>query len=76
MRTTLILDDDAYQIAVRLASASHKGLGQVISDLIRRGVQTTERSGGRQGESFPVFELPVGTPMISLKAIRRAWQGE
>jgi hypothetical protein len=39
MRTTVTLDDDAYEIAVTFAKTSGKRLGQAISDLIRRSAQ-------------------------------------
>ena len=39
MRTTVTLDDDAYEIAVTLAKTLGRSLGQVISDLIRRAVK-------------------------------------
>jgi hypothetical protein len=76
MRTTVTLDDDAYEIAATLAKTSGKRLGQVISDLIRRAVQKPERPTRRGGKRFPTFEVPPGAPMISLKTIRRAWGEE
>jgi hypothetical protein len=76
MRTTLTLDDEAYEAAVTLAKTSGKRLGQVVSDLIRRALQKPQGSvsGGRR--RFPTFDIPAGTPMISLKSIRRAWEEE
>jgi hypothetical protein len=76
MRTTVTLDDEAYETAVTLAKSSGKRLGQVISDLIRRAVQKPQGRATRSGKRFPAFEVPSGTPMISLKAIRRAWEEE
>ena len=76
MRATVTLDDDTYEIAVTLAKRSGERLGQVISDLIRRAVQKPQGRATRGGKPFPTFEVPPGTPMISLKAIRRAWGGE
>ena len=76
MRTTVTLDDDAYEAALTLAKTSGKRLGQVISDLIRRAVQKPQASAPRGGKRFPTFEVPPGAPMISLKAIRRAWEEE
>jgi hypothetical protein len=70
------LDDEAYETAVTLAKTSGRRLGQVISDLIRRAVQKPEGPAPRGGRRFPTFEVPLGTPMISLKAIRRAWEEE
>jgi hypothetical protein len=76
MRTTVTLDDDAYEIAATLAKTSGKRLGQVISDLIRRAVQKPRASAPRGGKRFPTFEVQSGAPMISLKAVRRAWEEE
>ena len=76
MRTTVTLDDEAYETAVTLAKTSGKRLGQVISDLIRRAVQKPQASVRKGGKRFPTFEVRPGTPMISLKAIRRAWEEE
>jgi hypothetical protein len=76
MRTTVTLDDEAYETAVTLAKTSGKRLGQVISDLIRRAVQIPQGSTRKSGKRFPTFEVHQGTPMISLKALRRAWEEE
>jgi len=76
MRTTVTLDDEAYEAAVTLAKSSGKRLGQVISDLIRRAVQKPQCPANRGGKRLPAFEVPPGSPMISLKAIRRAWEEE
>ncbi len=76
VRTTVTLDDEAYEAAVTLAKTSGRRLGQVISDLIRRAVQKPEAPAPRGDKRFPTFEVPPGTPMISLKAIRSAWEEE
>lgn len=66
MRTTLSLDDDVLNAARVLARQQHSSVGQVISELARRGLaarQTTEpvpacRSG------LPVLpRLPDGVPV-------------
>jgi hypothetical protein len=76
MRTTVTLDDEAYEAALTLAKTSGKRLGQVISDLIRRAVEKPQGHATKAGKRFPSFEVPPGAPMISLKAIRRAWEEE
>jgi hypothetical protein len=76
MRTTVTLDDEAYETAVTLAKSSGKRLGQVISDLIRRAVQKPQGHSTKGAKRFPTFEVPPTAPMISLKAIRRAWEEE
>ncbi len=72
MRTTLTLDDDVYQAAMTLARASGKTLGQVLSELVRTGLTPRPTSKTRGG--LPTFDVPTGAPMISLEAVRRAWE--
>lgn len=74
MRTTITLDDQAYEAALTLSKSSGKRLGEVISQLIRRAIQAEERPQPKRGKRFPFFELPGGTPMISLRAVRREWE--
>jgi len=76
MRTTVTLDDEAYEAAVTLAKTSGKRLGEVMSDLIRRALQKPQGppTGGKK--RFPTFDVPPDAPMISLRAIRRAWEEE
>lgn len=74
MRTTITLDDEAYEAALTLSKSSGKRLGEVISQLIRRAMQTAESPQAKRGKRFPVFEVPQGAPMISLRAVRREWE--
>lgn len=74
MRTTITLDDEAYEAALTLAKSSGKRLGEVISQLIRRAIQAGEPPQRKRGRRFPAFEVPPGTPMISLRAVRREWE--
>jgi hypothetical protein len=75
MRTTVTLDDDVYHAALTLSQASEKSLGKVLSDLARKGLEP-RRPRKRRGKVMPVFEVPLGTPMISLESVRRAWEEE
>jgi hypothetical protein len=64
MRTTLSIDDDILQAARSLAAAEHQSLGQVISDLARRGLAPrADRIGSEDG--FPVFRVDPGAPVIT-----------
>lgn len=74
MRTTVTIDDDAYESALTLAKSSGRRLGEVISQLIRRATQTAEAPRPRRGKRLPTFDVPQGTPSISLRAVRRAWE--
>lgn len=76
MRTTITLDDEAYEAALTLAKSSGMRLGDVISQLIRRAMQTPELPKPQKGKRFPTFQIPPETRMISLRAIRDAWEKE
>ena len=75
MRTTVKLDDDVYHAALTLSAASGKALGEVLSDLARNGLKP-RKPRSRRGKGLPAFEVPPGTPMISLESVRRAWEEE
>lgn len=74
MRTTVTLDDEAYEVALTLARSSGKRLGEVISALIRRAVEGETRPKRKKSGRFPAFEVPQGLPPISLRAVRRDWE--
>jgi hypothetical protein len=62
MRTTVTLDNDVFEAAQAQARASGKNLGEVLSQLARRGLraasQTTKRSG------LPVFKVRPNSDII------------
>ncbi|MCB1214319.1 MAG: antitoxin [Deltaproteobacteria bacterium] len=73
MRTTLTIDDDLLAAAKSLARESSTSLGEVVSKLMRRGLNTTSRmSKKRSSSGFPVFSVPKGAHLITLEDIRRA----
>jgi hypothetical protein len=75
MRTTLTLDDDVFTAAQMLARSSGKTLGQVLSDLARRGLRAAPEF--RPSTDLPpAFEVSPTAPGISLEAVRRAWSEE
>ena len=68
MRTTLTLTDDIYKVAKNLAATRHVAMGEIISELVRRGLRQTESFGEESG--FPVFSLseaamPFGTEDVN-----------
>ena len=75
MRTTVTLDDDVYHAALTLSEASGRALGKVLSDLARNGLEP-RKPRSRRSKDLPAFEVPPGAPMISLEAVRRAWEEE
>jgi hypothetical protein len=69
MRTTLDLDDEVLAAARRIAAARSKSLGQVVSDLARRGLEMRPKITRKRG--FPVFQVPNNAPALTLEDIRR-----
>lgn len=62
MRTTLTLDDDVFQAAQALAQSSGKKIGQVVSNLARRGLRGDRRGSNKNG--LPVFSVSADAKVI------------
>jgi hypothetical protein len=56
MRTTINIDPEVLSAAKKLAVARSSSVGEVISELARRGLDARSKIGSRHG--FPVFEVP------------------
>ena len=69
MRTTLKIDSDILDFAKRLATAQAKTVGEVISDLARKGLEARARF--RHADGFPVFDAPADAKPFSLEDVRR-----
>jgi hypothetical protein len=69
MRTTLTLDPDIMSAARQIAAARSKSIGEVISDLARRGLEARAKVGTRQG--FPVFQVSKGAAPLTPDDVRR-----
>jgi len=68
MRTTLTLTDDIYKVAKNLAASKHVAMGEIVSELVRRGLRQAESFGDESG--FPVFNVseaarPFGTEEVN-----------
>lgn len=74
MRTTLHLDDDAYQLAVRYAKARGIGLGKAASELLRRGAQVKVRT--RRVNGLVVFDPPPEAPEVTPAQVRQLLEEE
>jgi hypothetical protein len=72
MRTTITLDEDIYEAARHLSRVSGEGLGKVVSKLARHGLERKNAPVRKRGRRFPTFEVPPGTPIISVSRIERA----
>ncbi len=62
MRTTVSLDDDVFEAAQTLAASSGKKLGQVLSQLARRGLRNEVAAARKSG--LPVFEVASDAAII------------
>lgn len=71
MRTTVSLDTDVYEAAMHISQASGKRLGEVLSDLARRGL-SQNNAPVKQGKArFPVFSVPADAPIIPASRVQR-----
>ncbi len=70
MRTTLRIDDDILFAARSVAQAENRTMGQVISDLARRGLAPSPRESLDHG--FPVFDVDTDAAPITLEMVRLA----
>jgi hypothetical protein len=72
MRTTLQLDDDVLGAARSLARTEGKTIGQVVSELARRGLAPRpSRSGGRRS-AVPAFDVSSEAPPLTPEMVREA----
>ncbi len=62
VRTTVTLDDDVFEAAQALVRGSGKSLGQVLSQLARRGLRAQEDYATRNG--LPVFRVSAKAAVI------------
>jgi hypothetical protein len=62
MRTTVTLDDDVFEAARAQAQASGRNLGEVLSQLARRGLRASAQTA-RRG-NLPVFKVRPGADII------------
>ena len=62
MRTTVTLDDDVLEAAHALVRGSGKTLGQVLSQLARRGLRAERERATENG--LPVFKVGPNASII------------
>lgn len=75
MRTTVTLDPDVYETALRMAQASGASLGKVLSELARRGLRPPSPARP-SGKRFATFPVPAGTPSMSSRQIEEFLEDE
>jgi len=71
MRTTLRIDDDILSAARSIAESEERSIGEVISELARRGLAPRPQEAAMEG-GFPVFTVPEKATPITPEMVRRA----
>ena len=69
MRTTITIEDDAFQAASAYARARALKLGQAVSELIR--MANHRQMAVRQVDGVWVFDLPDDTPTVTARQVQR-----
>lgn len=69
MRTTLNLEPDVFAAARKLAEARSQSIGAVVSELMRRGLES--RTSTRQRAGFPVFAVSRNAVPLTLADVKR-----
>jgi hypothetical protein len=69
MRTTLTIDPEILSAARQIAAKGSKSIGEVISELARRGLEVRGQAASRQG--FPIFKVPPGASPLTPEDVRR-----
>ncbi|HEV3310887.1 MAG TPA: antitoxin [Chloroflexota bacterium] len=71
MRTTLNLDEDIVSVARQLAYSEGRPLGQVVSELARRGLAPRDVTFD-DNHGFPVFHVDPDAPPITPQMVEAA----
>jgi predicted DNA-binding ribbon-helix-helix protein len=69
MRTTITIDDDLLAAAKSLARSRSVPVGRVISELARKGMQSSVRT--RRKSNFPVFSVSSAARPITLEDVKK-----
>lgn len=70
MRTTLRIDDDVLEAAKSVARSTDRTIGEVVSELARRGLAPAPQEETEEG--FPVFSVPTDAGPITPEMVHRA----
>lgn len=74
MRTTLSIDDDVLDAARAIAEQTRRSLGQVVSDLARKGLKP--RAEVRTRDGVPSFKVSEKARPFTPDAVRQALDEE
>ena len=72
MRTTLNIDSDVVHAANSIARARSVSLGQVVTELLRKGLKDESRAPASSKSGFPVFAISPEAAPITLDDVKRA----
>jgi hypothetical protein len=69
VRTTINIDEEVLKVARSLARAENKTLGEVVSELARRGLKPSKPVSEK---GFPVFDVPDDASPLTPEMVRQA----
>ncbi len=67
MRTTLAIDDDVLTVAKALAQQTNRTIGEVVSDLARRGLRPPVMRADRNG--IPLLPVKASGVLVTLDIV-------
>jgi len=70
VRTTLNIDDDLYRAAKNIAMAEHKSIGEIVTVLLRKALQSKNYSETK--DDLPCFRISEKAPPLTLEMVREA----
>lgn len=71
MRTTVAIDDDVLAAARALAERQRRSLGDVLSELARRGLAPSPSSARKARGDVPLLPLRANAAPVTLELINR-----
>ncbi len=69
MRTTLDIDDDVLQAAKELAASQRKTTGELVSELIRKALQTPAGARRATRNGVPLIRRRADAPLMSMALV-------
>lgn len=75
MRTTIDLDEDILRVVRHLAQEREQSMGQVLSDLARRGLVPTHKVEARRGV-VPVLPRKSGAQPVTSQMVKDLLEAE
>jgi hypothetical protein len=70
MRTTLEIDAAVLAAAKEIARTRRQTLGEVISELARKGLESDRQAGEREHAAFPVFDVPPDAEVLTVQSVQ------